>query len=108
MPKPGVTLQQAEDAMDQVVAEFIANGPDPEQFQRVRMQLRASAIYDQDDTAGRAQDVGADLAIGLTLQDYHDWLDELESVTPEEVVAAARQLNRNASVTGWLMAEDAQ
>ncbi|MCB1410852.1 MAG: insulinase family protein, partial [Rhodobacteraceae bacterium] len=108
MPKPDVTLQQAEDAMDQVLADFIANGPDPEQFQRVRMQLRASAIYDQDDTAGRAQDVGADLAIGLTLQDYHDWLDELESVTPEEVVAAARQLNRNASVTGWLMAEDAQ
>ena len=108
MPKPDVTLQQAEDAMDQVLADFIANGPDPEQFQRVRMQLRASAIYDQDDTAGRAQDVGADLAIGLTLQDYHAWLDELESVTPEEVVAAARQLNRNASVTGWLMAEDAQ
>ena len=106
MPAQGVTLQQAEDAMDAVVAQFIETGPDPDQFERVRMQIRAEAIYQLDDTAARANSVGADLTVGLSLQDSDDWLSILESVTPDEVVAAARGLDRRASVTGWLMGAD--
>jgi len=106
MPAQGVTLQQAEDAMDAVVAQFIETGPDPDQFERVRMQIRAEAIYQLDDTAARANSVGADLAVGLSLQDSDDWLSILESITPDEVVAAAQALDRRASVTGWLMGAD--
>jgi zinc protease len=107
MPVPGVTLQQAEDAMDAVLADFIETGVDMDQFERVRMQIRAEAIYQLDDTAERAQSLGADLAVGLTLQDHQDWLSILESITPDEVVEAARALDRRQSVTGWLMGEDA-
>ena len=106
VPAPGVSLQQAEDALDAVLADFIANGIDMEQLERVRMQIRAEAVYQLDDTEARANDVGGDLAVGLTLQDNQDWLDVLNAVTPEEIIAAARQLDRRASVTGWLMGED--
>ena len=67
------------------------------------MQIRAEAIYQLDDTSARANSVGADLALGLTLQDSEDWLRVLEDVTPDEVLAAARRLDRRESVTGWLM-----
>ena len=103
MPADGVELESAEAALDRVLAEFIETGPDPEQFERVRMQIRAEAIYQLDDTAERAQAVGAALATGLSLDDHAAWLGILESITPDEVVSAARALDRRASVTGWLM-----
>jgi zinc protease len=106
MPVPGVSLQEAEDAMDRVLADFIETGPDMEQLERVRMQIRAQGVFQLDNTAERAQSIGADLAIGLTLEDNREWLDILQSITPDELVAAARSLDRNASVTGWLMQED--
>ncbi len=103
MPVEGVSLQQAEDALDATLAAFIESGIDLEQLERVRMQIRAEAIYQLDDTSARANSVGADLALGLTLQDSEDWLRVLEEVTPDEVLAAARRLDRRESVTGWLM-----
>ncbi|MCB1390656.1 MAG: insulinase family protein [Rhodobacteraceae bacterium] len=103
MPVEGVSLQDAEDALDRVLSDFIATGVDTEQLDRVRMQIRAEAIYEQDDTADRANSLGADLSLGLSLEDSEEWLNILEAVTPEEVVAAARRLDRRASVTGWLM-----
>ncbi|MCW1931296.1 M16 family metallopeptidase [Pararhodobacter zhoushanensis] len=103
MPVEGVSLQDAEDALDATVAQFIEDGIDAEQLERVRMQVRAEAIYQLDDTAQRANSIGADLALGLTLQDNEDWLHVLEDVTPDEILAAARHLDRRESVTGWLM-----
>ncbi|WP_127106472.1 M16 family metallopeptidase [Pararhodobacter zhoushanensis] len=103
MPVEGVSLQEAEDALDTTVAQFIEDGIDMEQLERVRMQVRAEAIYQLDDTAQRANSIGADLALGLTLQDNEDWLHVLEDVTPEEILTAARHLDRRESVTGWLM-----
>ncbi|MCL4675496.1 MAG: insulinase family protein [Pararhodobacter sp.] len=107
MPAPGVSMQDAEDALDRVLAEFIETGVDAEQLDRVRMQIRAQAIYQEDNTEARARSIGADLTIGLSLQDSEDWIDVLQSVTADEVIDAARALDRRASVTGWLMGEDA-
>ena len=103
MPVAGVDLQTAEDALDRVMADFIAQGVDADQLDRVRQQIRAAGIYELDDAADRANSIGSALAVGLTLQDALDWLDILESVTAEEIVEAARALDRRASVTGWLM-----
>jgi len=107
MPAPGVTLQTAEDAIDRVLAEFIEAGVDTEQLDRVRMQIRAEAIYQQDNTESRARTIGADLTVGLTIAESEAWIDVLQSVTPEEILNAARALDRRSSVTGWLMGEDA-
>ncbi|PVH27913.1 M16 family metallopeptidase [Pararhodobacter oceanensis] len=107
MPVPGVSLQDAEDALDAVLADFIENGVDDAQFERVQMQIRAEAIYQQDDARRRANAIGSDLAVGLTLADSLDWINVLQAVTPEDVINAARSLDRRSSVTGWLMGEDA-
>jgi zinc protease len=107
MPAPDVSLQEAEDAMDKVLADFIAKGPDPEAFARIKTQIRASQVYARDDVGGLAREYGAALTVGLTIDDVESWPDTLQAVTAEDVVAAAKSVfNRKASVTGWLMRDE--
>lgn len=106
MPAPGVALDEAEAALDATLAAFIDEGVDAEQFERVRRQVRAAAIFELDDAAARARTIGADLSVGLTLADSVGWIEALLAVTPEQVIDAARALDRRASVTGWLKGKD--
>ena len=107
VPQPGVTLQEAEDAMDAAIASFMKKGVDPEQLDRIKQQVRAEQIYARDDADSVANRYGSALAIGLTVQDVQDWPDVLEAVTAEDIMQAAEDVfNREASVTGWLMREE--
>jgi zinc protease len=103
-PAEGVTLQEVEDAMDQVLADFLVEGIDPVQFERIRTQLRAAEIFARDDVDGLARRYGAALAAGLTVEDVQTWPDILQSVTPDDVMDAARAvLDRRQSVTMWVV-----
>ena len=107
VPSPGVTLQEAEDAMDREIAEFMAEGVDPEQLDRIKSQIRASEIYALDDVESIGRRYGAALSSGLSMEDVQAWPDILEAVTPEDIIAAAeRVFDRGRSVTGWLMPEE--
>lgn len=107
VPAPGVTLQQAEDAMDATLAEFLKTGVDPDHLDRIKMQMRASEIYARDDVERLANRYGRALTSGLTLEDIHAWPDILQAVTADDVMAAARSVfDRRQSVTGWLMSEE--
>lgn len=103
VPVPGLSLQEAEDAMDAVLAQFLIDGVDPEQLERIKYQLRASEIYERDDVDSTARRYGAAMAVGLSVEDIQAWPDILQAVTADDIMDAARSvLNRNASVTGWL------
>jgi zinc protease len=107
MPAPDVSLQEAEDAMDKVLADFIVKGPDAEAFARIKTQVRASQIFARDDVGGLAREYGAALTVGLTVDDVETWPDALQAVTVQDVVAAAKAVfDRKASVTGWLMRDE--
>ncbi len=109
VPAEGVSLTEAEAALDETIAAFIAEGPDPAQFETVQMRIRASEIYALDNLQGLARRYGAALTSGLTVQDVQDWPDLLMAVTPEDVQAAAEAVfDRNAAVTGWLMGPDGE
>ncbi len=104
-PATGVTLSEAEAAMDDVIAAFMENDIDPARMDAIRTQLRASEIYALDSTQGLARRYGAALTSGLTVEDVQQWPDILQSVTPEQIKdAAANLLNRNQAVTGWVVA----
>ncbi len=108
-PTPDLSLEQAEAALDGAIAEFMQEGVEPEQFARIKMQLRASLIYAEDDIAAQANRYGAALTSGLTVQDIQDWPDILQSVTADDVMEAARKIfNKDNAVTGWAMPETAQ
>ena len=107
VPVPSVSLADAEAAMDKVVAQFLKDGIKPEDFARIKTQIRASTIYARDDANGLALDYGAALAVGLTVGDVQAWPDVLQAVTEADVMAAAELvLNRDNAVTGWLTRKD--
>lgn len=104
VPVPGVSLDDAEAAMDRVLAEFIEEGVDAEHLERIKMQSRAAQIYADDDVASLARRYGQALTTGLTLEDIRVWPDLLQAVTPEDVITAAELvLDRNRAVTGRMI-----
>lgn len=103
LPVPGVSLEQAEAAMDETLAQFLEDGVDAAQLERIKYQLRASQIYERDNVDGIARRYGAALSVGLSVEDVQVWPDVLQAVTEEDIMEAARLvLSRDASVTGWL------
>ncbi len=107
VPSDGVSLSSAEAALDEALAAFLRTGIDPEQLERIKMQLRAAQIYALDNVDGIANRYGRALASGLTIADIQAWPEILQAVTPEQIMAAAREVLRpESSVTGWLMSDD--
>jgi zinc protease len=107
VPTEGVSLEEAEADMDRVVAEFLENGVDTEQLDRIKFQLRASQVYELDSSNSLARRYGAALTSGLTIEDVHEWPDILQSITPEEIIAAGKEVfNRDNAVTGFLQAAE--
>ena len=105
VPAEGVSLSEGEAAMDKVIADFMAAPIDPADMDRIRSQMRASQIYARDNVQGLARRYGAGLTQGLTVADIQAWPDVLQAVTEEQVKAvAAKVLNRDQSVTGWVVA----
>ncbi|MDH3264132.1 MAG: insulinase family protein [Paracoccaceae bacterium] len=103
VPAEGVSLAEAEAAMDKAVAEFLEEGIDDAQFERIRFQIHAAEIYAEDDIQGLARRYGEALTTGLTLADIEAWPAVLDAVTKEEVMAAAAEtFDRRRAVTGWL------
>lgn len=107
VPKPGVSLQEAEDAMDAALDQFMIDGVDIEQLERIKLQIRAEQIYGRDDVDRIANRYGQALTSGLTIEDVKAWPDILQAVTAEDIMQAARDVfDKRASVTGWLMREE--
>jgi zinc protease len=109
VPSEGVSLADAEAALDTAVAEFLDEGIDDAQLERIRTQIRASLIYQEDDIQSLARAYGMALTSGLTIEDVEAWPEILKSVTEEEILdAAARVLDRRNAVTGWLMSPETE
>ncbi|KIN74765.1 Peptidase, M16 family [Sulfitobacter guttiformis KCTC 32187] len=103
VPSEGVSLQDGEAALDKAFAEFMDTGVDAEQLERIKLQIRASEIYAQDNVDGIANRYGRALTSGLTVEDVAAWPDILDAVTADDIMEAAQLLRREASVTGWLL-----
>lgn len=104
VPAEGVSLAKGEAALDDALTEFLETGVDPDQLQRIKMQVKASQIYGLDNTQGRARAIGEALTSGLEIEDVTTWPSLLQSIDADEIMAAADKVfDRRKSVTGWLM-----
>jgi len=104
VPVPGVSLEDAELALDDVLDLFLETGPDMDYLERIRAQIRANEVYARDDQHGMARRYGSALTAGLKVSDVEAWPDILAEVTPEDIMRAARALfDKRKSVTGYLM-----
>lgn len=104
VPKPGVSLEDAEARLDATLAFLLENGVNPARLARSKAKLLADAVYAMDSQMGLAQRYGAALTTGLTVGDVAAWPDILQAVTEEDILAAAQDvLDIRQSVTGYLM-----
>jgi zinc protease len=103
VPAPGVDLEEAERLLDGAVAEFLEEGIDPEQLDRIKMNIRAQRVYSLDSVSNIANRYGRAMSVGLTVEDVESWPDILDAVTEEDILSAARTyLDRRSSVTGFV------
>jgi len=103
MPVPGVSLEEIDKEIDEVVAEVGRNGVSEADLVRAKNRLIAEAIYAQDNQATLARWYGASLAVGLGLDDVTKWPERIEAVTAEDVKRAVRWLDKRRGVTGFLL-----
>ncbi|MEL7213538.1 MAG: pitrilysin family protein [Pseudomonadota bacterium] len=109
VPTPDVSLQEAEDALDAALAQFMVDGVDTDKLERIKMQQRAALIYGKDNVQSLANRYGNALTSGLTVADVQAWPDVLQAVTPDDIMAAAENvLDRRRAVTGWLTRSEPQ
>jgi zinc protease len=107
-PAEGVTPERLEAAVDQVTAQFLRGGPTEAELNRAKSQLAAAAIYSQDSQEALANMYGSGLVRGESMDEIVNWPDDIQAVTRDQVIAAARNaIVLNNSVTGWLMPPEA-
>ena len=107
-PKPGVELQQLEDAIDAVIDNLVANGVTAEEVERATNRLIAESVYAQDNQATMARWYGAALTQGSSVERVQSWPDRIRAVKAEAVHAAAKAyLDKRRSVTGYLIKDTA-
>ncbi len=103
MPAPGVSLETLDEEIASILASLAEKGADEADVARARSRLVADTIYAQDNQATMAQWYGASLATGLSLDEIQNWPERIEAVSAADVVKAARWLDRQRGVTGFLL-----
>src|SRR6185295_18808714 len=107
-PRPGVSLEELESAVDAVVAEVATNGITDQELARAKTRLVADTIYSWDDQFTLARVYGAALANGLSVETVGRWPDRIRAVSADAVQNAARNfLDMRRAVTGHLIKQPA-
>lgn len=91
-PSPGVSIDDLETAVMAEIEKQLAAGFSEEDVVRVRNSKAAASIYARDSQAGMANQFGSWLAIGGEIEDLLTYPDDIRSVTPEEALAAVREV----------------
>jgi zinc protease len=103
-PRQGVTFDQIESAVEELLADVVRNGVTQAEIDRARTGMLATSIFSQDSQAQLARIFGFGLLTGSTVEQIQNWPARMMEVTPARVQAAARAvLDVRRSVTGTLV-----
>lgn len=106
-PVEGVSLEELETAVDEVLAELMASGVTAEELQRAKTQGKAEVIYARDGLQSLAYIIGQLYMVGLDEGFFNRWPEMIEAAHAAELQDAARWLLKpERSVTGWLLPEE--
>ncbi len=103
VPRPGVSLEALEKALDQVLSVSSLALPRDNDLNRAKTQLVASVTYRRDSQFSLATAYGQALTIGLTVDDVNEWPARIRAVNAEAVRKSAQLLSRKEAVTSYLV-----
>ena len=108
MPQDGVSLEDLDTALGEVMAEFRDQLVAPGELERAKTRLVADMIYAQDNQTQLARMVGSTLTTGGRLADINLWPERIAEVSAEDIQRVARLvLDPNRAVTGHLLKDAA-
>ncbi|HUO99491.1 MAG TPA: pitrilysin family protein [Rhizomicrobium sp.] len=103
-PRPGVSLDAIEHAVDEVLNTYIHRPASKAELARAKVQLAAGATFRRDSQFEMASAYARALAVGLTVYDVQQWPARIGDVSAKDVEnAASTGLNRIESVTAYLL-----
>ncbi len=105
VPHPGYTLEDMERLIATELQKLLETGVTEEEVERARNSMVASAIYAQDSQSGLARLFGGALTTGQTIENVQTWPSQVQAVTPEDVLDAARTYLAGLPVVGELRME---
>lgn len=101
-PRPGHSLEDVEKLAAQELEKLLKDGVSQEEVDRAKRSMIASSIYAQDSQSGLARLFGSALTTGQTVENVQTWPAQVQAVTPEDVLNAARTYLAAVPVTGEL------
>jgi zinc protease len=102
-PRPGVSLDEIEAAVDAELARLTERPITEEEVARSTSRLVGEAVYARDSLSKAVRSFGVALATGRTVEDVEAWPARIAAVKAQQVNAAAAQVLRpERSVTGRL------
>jgi zinc protease len=105
-PRPGISVEKLEAAMEAEIRKLLADGVTAEEATRSKTRMQAESAYARDSLSGPANLFGAALATGRTVDDVERWPEHIAAVTVDEINAAARYvIDDKVAVTGLLLPE---
>lgn len=104
IPEPGVTPEALGSAIDEEIAALLANGFAASDLARAKTLLKAESVYAREGLSSMARIMGWIRIAGLNTDYFSQWEPMIDAIALTEVTQAAHYaLNREASVTGWLL-----
>lgn len=106
-PRPGVSMEKLEQAMETELADIATGNVDAAEVERAKERLRANVAYARDSLQAGAYAFGQALTTGRGIEDVEQWPQRIAAVTPDQVREAARAvLRKEHAVTSLLLPAD--
>ena len=90
-PGKGKSIAELETALKAEISKIAKEGVSTAELQRIKAQIIAGQVYKRDSIFGQAIEIGNYLSAGLSLADINRHLEQLRTVTSEEVQAVANR-----------------
>ncbi|MGO1120298.1 M16 family metallopeptidase [Rhodovibrionaceae bacterium A322] len=94
-PLPGSNLEEVEAELRSEIDRLLAEGVSDEEVEKAKVRLIDGAAFARDEVTSAARIIGSSLAIGLTTDELEAWPNEIEKVTAEEIMTAAKKVFQN-------------
>ena len=98
-PAEGKTVADLEAALRSELERIRNDGVSAEDLARIKVQMVASQIYKRDSLMAQAMEIGGAEAVGLHWRDLDLLIEQLKTVTPEEVKAVAKKYFSDDTLT---------
>ncbi len=98
-PAQGVNAEKLEKAFLKHVNDARTNLVPLEELDRVRAQLKASKVFELDSIFYQAMQIGTLETVGLRWKLMDEYLDQIEKITPQQLLTVAKKYLHNDSLT---------